>query len=139
MAFPQSRPLLLEKPQAGDMTGWPYSIIDYMSRLWNVAVTPYARLTLSVAGNANVTLKNDQMYHKILEFSGVLTGNINIFVPTNYYNTSEAFQWTVFNNTTGAFTLTVKTVAGAGILVAQGKRAILYCDGTNVVRVTPDT
>ena len=28
---------------------------------------------------------------------------------------------------------------GTGVVVAQGKRALLLADGTNVVRVTPDT
>lgn len=135
----QHAPLRLDVPQAGDMEGWPYSIIDWFRKARNLIVTPFPRLVKSVAGNVNITLVDDEYYHKILEFTGALTGNITVFVPINYYNQSEAWQWTVFNNTTGAFTLTISTVAGAGILVAQGKRAILYCDGTNVVRVTPDT
>jgi len=45
----------------------------------------------------------------------------------------------VFCNNSGAFTTTFKTAAGAGVVVAQGKRAMLVADGTNVVRVTPDT
>ncbi len=68
-----------------------------------------------------------------MEFTGVLTANINIIVAT------ITKQFTVFNNTTGAFTVTIKTSSGTGIVVGQGKRAILYCDGTNVVRVTADT
>jgi hypothetical protein len=44
----------------------------------------------------------------------------------------------IFNNTTGAYTVTVKTSAGTGIVVGQGKRAILLADGTNVVRITAD-
>ena len=37
---------------------------------------------------------------------------------------------------TGAYTLTVKPAAGSGVAVAQGQKAILYCDGTNVVAAT---
>lgn len=44
----------------------------------------------------------------------------------------------VYCNNTGAFTTTFKTAAGAGVVVAQTKRAILLADGTNVVRVTAD-
>jgi hypothetical protein len=44
----------------------------------------------------------------------------------------------VFCNNTGVFATTFKTAAGAGIVVAQTKRAILYSNGTDVVRVTAD-
>jgi len=47
-------------------------------------------------------------------------------------------QWTVYNNTTGGFSVTVKTAAGSGIAITNGSRAIVYADGTNVVRVTSD-
>lgn len=60
----------------------------------------------------------------------VLTGAVNVVVPDNER------MWNVFNNT--AQTLTFKTSAGSGIAVATNKRAILQCDGTNVVRWTAD-
>jgi len=44
----------------------------------------------------------------------------------------------VFNNTTGAFTVAVKTAAGTGVVVPPGQRAVVYCDGTNVLRATAD-
>ena len=86
-----------------------------------------ARLALSVAGSSDVTLTAAQSLHAYHEYTGTLTGNINVIVPA----TEKLFF--IFNNTTGAFTLTVKTSAGTGILVPQATRAILYCDGTNVV------
>ena len=42
----------------------------------------------------------------------------------------------VYNGTTGAFTLTLKTSGGTGIAVTQGNRVWLYCDGTNVVETS---
>ncbi len=90
-------------------------------------------LSLSVAGGTNVTLTDAQGANRILQFTGALTGNINVVLPSAIVD-----EWTVFNNTTGAFTLTVKTSGGTGIAVGQGKRCILYCDGINVVRATAD-
>ena len=84
-------------------------------------------LNLNVGGAADVTLTSAQAQNIIQQYTGVLTGNINVIVP----NTVQLYY--VFNNTSGAFTLTVKTAAGTGIQVAQGTHAILYCDGTNVV------
>lgn len=91
------------------------------------------RLSLSVAGSADVTLSvtsltaAGQAANAIFEFTGVLTGSINIITPV----TSKIYV--IYNNTTGAFNLTVKTSAGTGIIVQQGSRVILYCDGTNIV------
>lgn len=67
-----------------------------------------------------------------LDFSGVLVSNAAIEVP------ARTKSWIVRNQCTGAFTLTVKTSAGTGVVVAQGQVAILWCDGTNVVSVSTD-
>lgn len=69
----------------------------------------------------------------IREYTGTLTAGRNIIVPLPVKQSTE------FNNTTGGFALTFKTPGGTGIAVAAGKRAIVYSDGTNVVRVTADT
>ncbi|ARO88187.1 hypothetical protein EBAPG3_010575 [Nitrosospira lacus] len=83
-------------------------------------------LSLSVAGAAgDVTLTAAQARNDILNFTGALTGNRNVIVPT------VPQIWTVYNNTTGAFALTVKTAAGAGIVVTQGARLLVICDGTS--------
>lgn len=71
---------------------------------------------------------------RIMEFAGTLSAGRNVIVPA-----FAGFQWTIYNNTTGGFAITVKTSGGTGIAVAATKRAIVYCDGTNVVRVTADT
>lgn len=90
----------------------------------NFAVTI---LNLNVAGSSDVTETSAQAQNVIQQFTGLLTGNINVIVPATvqlYY---------VFNNTSGAFTLTVKTASGTGITVDQGSHTILYCDGTDIV------
>lgn len=81
---------------------------------------------------ADVTLTSDQARCKYLTTTGALTGNRNVVVPNDW-------EGVVYCNNSGAFTTTFKTSGGTGIVVAQGKRAILFADGTNVVRVTADT
>lgn len=90
------------------------------------------RVSKSVAGGVNVTLNANEYSANILEFTGEITANIQVIVPLT------AKQWTVFNNTTGAFTVTVIGATGTGVVVGQTKRAILYADGTNIVRATAD-
>jgi hypothetical protein len=90
-------------------------------------------LSKSVAGSSDVTLTDldgaiDEHRKMMMEFTGTLTGNINVIVPA----TSKLYF--IHNNTSGAFTLTVKPSAGTGIAVTQGSKDILIADGTNVVR-----
>lgn len=82
--------------------------------------------------DANTTLTFAEVRNQILQFTGTLTAARNIVLPL------KPRQWTVFNNTTGGFGLQFIGATGTGITVAAGKRAIIYADGTNVVRVTAD-
>jgi len=88
--------------------------------------------TASVAvTSADVTLKGHEHCARYLTITGALTGNRSVIVPTDW-------EGLVYCNNTGAYTTTVKTSGGSGIVVGQGKRAHLIADGTNVVRVTAD-
>jgi len=80
---------------------------------------------------ADVTLTQAQAACRYLTTTGILTGNRNVIVPNDW-------EGIVYCSNTGPYTTTFKTAAGAGIVVAQTKRAILLADGTNVVRITAD-
>ena len=97
----------------------------YLPSNGSIVVTA-ADVDLTAPANA------DKARCSYLTTTGALTANRNVIVPNNW-------QAIVCCNNSGAFTTTFKTAAGTGIVVAQGKRAILLADGTNVVRVTPDT
>lgn len=86
--------------------------------------------SVAVTG-ADVTLKGHEYAATYLTTTGVLSGNRAVIVPTDW-------RGTVYCNNTGGFTTTIKTSGGTGIPVAQGKRAMLRADGTNVVREGPD-
>lgn len=86
-----------------------------------------ARLAKSVAGAADITLTAAEALHAFHEYTGAITADINVIVPA----TDKIYL--VKNNTSGSFTLTVKTSAGTGITVPQGTTMILYCDSTNVI------
>lgn len=83
-------------------------------------------LNKNVAGAVDVALTAAEARNGIINLSGAITANINVTVPTT------ARRWTFINNTTGAFTLTVKTPLGTGYALPQGVPAALFCDGTNV-------
>jgi hypothetical protein len=92
-------------------------------------------LSKSVAGSANVTLTtgdsdpNAESAKKVIEFTGELTGNINVFIPAVENN------YIFFNNTSGSFSLTVAPTGHAanGVEILQGSHTIQYCTGDTVV------
>lgn len=84
-------------------------------------------IVINVSGTGDYTLTGAELNRISYEFTGILTGNRNIIVPASVQ------QYWVDNETTGAFTLTVKTGAGTGVVVPQTQRTILYCNGTDVI------
>ena len=92
------------------------------------------KLVRSITSDANITLLHGEALNDILEFTSSvsLTATRNVVIPL------MVKQYSVFNNTTGAQSLQFIGASGTGITVANGKRAIIYGDGTNIVRVTAD-
>jgi len=84
--------------------------------------------TVVAVSGATYTLSGSELNRIAYSFTGALTSNIDIVVPTTIQ------QYWVDNTTTGSYTLTVKTSAGTGVSINQGARAIVYCNGTNVVQ-----
>lgn len=85
-------------------------------------------LSVSLA-SADVTLSTAQNRNPVIECTGTLTANRNLIVKT------YTKHFWIYNNTSGAYTVTVKTAAGTGVEIAQGNWAKVYCDGTNVVEI----
>lgn len=92
------------------------------------AVFAFDYTVIAVGGTGNYTLTGTELNRVSYRFTGVLTGNRVIIVPATVQ------QYWVDNQTTGAYTFTVKTSAGLGVILASGERAILYSDGTDVLR-----
>lgn len=80
--------------------------------------------------SANVTLTPLQYGNPIIVITGTLTANLNLIFPT------IVNEWTVINNTTGAFTITCKTASGTGLVVNTA--ALIVGDGTNIQSAVTD-
>jgi hypothetical protein len=61
--------------------------------------------------------------------TATLTANITYTIPVGVGG-----NWIVYNNTTGAFTVTFAVASGGGtsVVLGQGTRTLLFSDGTNV-------
>lgn len=88
---------------------------------------------VNVPGSGAYTLTGTELNRIAYKFTGLLTGDRQIIVP------STVQQYWIDNSTTGAFTLTIKTSGGAGISLATGQRAIFYCNGSDIVDADTST
>jgi hypothetical protein len=91
-------------------------------------------VTVSVAGAANVVASAAQARggrnKGMTNLTGALTGNIAYVLPT------LAGSYVVRNSTTGAFTLTIRTPSGTGVVITAGDIRVLVCDGTDFFGTT---
>jgi hypothetical protein len=87
------------------------------------------KLTKSIAGGAGtVALSAAEALNGFIDLTGAITGNKIVTVPA-----APAMTWTVRNATSGNFSVTFKTAAGAGVVIPQGITQLLASDGVNVV------
>jgi len=127
---------------AANPTGWSGPVNDD----WDVIDTALGgRLALNATGSVGtVNLTITQTRNPIITITGAMTGNAVYTLPENT-NASAIVggQWIIYNNTSGNYTVTITPISGGGTSVecAQGKRTIIYSDGTNVAiaddRVAP--
>lgn len=102
-------------------------------------------ISIDVAGSASVTLTRTQALNTFFKFTGLLTGGITVYFPViaNLAITpptttvGSVRQFSVWNATTGAFSLTIKTsaVGSSGVAVTQGTKSLLAHDGTDVFAI----
>lgn len=88
------------------------------------------KTTKSVAGSANVTLTLDDLRKECLILEGALTGNITVSLPLTADH--AGYQWTIDNETTGAYTLGVKVGAGDAVSIPQGACMPVLWNGTEL-------
>lgn len=93
----------------------------------------FTQLALSVTGGT-LTLSSAQGANIIQEYSGVLTSNQIVVLP------STVQLYSLQNGTSGSYTLTFKTAGvGSTVTVGQGQTALVVSDGTNVYSTTSNT
>lgn len=109
-------------------------VLSVFKTAWSAGVSTNAQAAISMTADSNKTVTAAEAAAGILS----VTSTLSLTVTRNVVLPLTARQWTVFNGTTGAQSLQFIGATGTGVTVANGKRAVLYSDGTNIVRVTPD-
>ena len=143
MASSYTSRLKLERQTSGENSGTWGDLVNYTFNRLDAGIDGWANV--NVAGSTNVTLTSnnstlntddsttdDELHNRTLELFGTLTGNINVFTG----DVENSF--TVFNNTTGSYTLTFGPTTGTGVTLAQGAKTIVYSDGSTMLDVMAD-
>ena len=133
MASSASDLIKFEKQATGEnATTWGTKANTAMSRIEEAIA---GMTTITVTGS-NYTLDDTQYSENssttseshlhIIKTTGTLTGNRDVIVP------ARTKTYLIWNTNGGAYTLTVKTASGSGVIIPQNGCQHVYCDGTNV-------
>ena len=121
--------LKLTLPADGD-TNWGTVVNTGITSLIDSSVAGTASVAHDNTANYTLTSVNgtaDEARKMFLNITGTLTADRNVVCPT------ASKLYFITNSTTGGFSVTLKTSAGTGILVPNGRSVVLYCNATNVV------
>ena len=96
------------------------AIVGYTSQ----AVTDGADTTIAITNGASSVGRNYS-----INLTGALTAARNVIVPA--VNKTYVF----INSTTGGFAVTVKVSGQTGVIIANGKKALVYVNSTDVIEI----
>jgi len=134
MASTYSTNLKLELIGTGDQSGtWGATTNTNMGTLIEQAIAGYATQAVTDSGVATVLTIPDGASstgrNYVITLTGALTAARTVEVPA--VNKPYIF----FNSTTGGFAVTVKVTGQTGVVIANGKKAIVYTNSTDVIEV----
>ena len=117
----------IEKPANGDYVNtWSTPV----NSDWDIIDASLGgTTTLNATGaSGTVTLSTSQYRPPTIIITGVLTSNVTYRIPSGVGG-----HWVIYNNTSGAFSITIDSGGGGtSTTVAQGFRVLVYSDGTNI-------
>jgi len=136
MASSYSTDLKLELMVTGENAGTWGDITNTNLNILQQAIGGYQEI--SIAGGAQTTalvfsngvISNGK--NAVIKLTGAITGNQIVTIPDGIEKT-----YIIYNGTTGAFTVQIKTVSGTGPTFATTDKGFksVFADGTNIVDV----
>ena len=133
MASSYSTDLKLELMVTGENSGTWGDKTNTNLNLIQQAIAGYEAIDVSSGATLAMTNANlSNARNAVLKLTGTITGNVDVTCPDSIEKT-----YVVQNGTSGAHTVTFKTVSGTGATFSTTDKGIkvLFSDGTNVVDV----
>jgi hypothetical protein len=133
MASTYSPNLKIELIATGEQSGtWGVTTNTNLGTLLEEAIAGYVTQAVTDGAATVLTIPNGATSNGrnyVIELTGALTANRTVEVP------AVDKPYIFFNNTTGGFSVTVKVSGQTGVTIANGKRAIVYTNSTDVIDV----
>jgi hypothetical protein len=136
MASSYSTNLKIELITSGEQeNSWGNTTNDNFSDVLEQAIVGYGSAQFSSDADLTLTLVNSVSAQEARCFVLNVTSTTSLTATRSLIVPTIEKPYVIFNNTTGGQSITVKTVAGSGVTVPNGKKMFLYTDGTNVVDI----
>lgn len=123
--------LAINLPNDGEYSGtWGQITNNNLGTLVEQSISGYVTQGITDGADTVITIPlgaTGVARNMYIEGTGNLTAQRNLVVPT-----LNKKLYLFFNNTTNNQSVQVKTSGGTGVVVANGARAFLVCDGVNV-------
>jgi hypothetical protein len=126
----------IEKPAYNDYAANPTGWSGPVNTDWDIIDKAFGGVTVKnptgVSGTVNLVASEYQSAIIVIgvavSTAATLTANVVYTIPSGVGGV-----WSVFNNTTGAYTVTFSNLGGGSSVVAvQGIRTLIFSDGTNI-------
>jgi len=133
MVSSYSTDLKLELMVTGENAGTWGDITNTNLVILQQAIAGYQTVALNATTGATLTFTNGALSNgknAVIELTGTITGNVSVIIPDGIEKT-----YLVKNNTTGAFTVQIKTTSGTGPTFAAANKGVklVYSNGTDVI------
>jgi hypothetical protein len=137
MASSYSTDLKLEIQVTGENAGTWGDITNTNLVILQQAIAGYESVALNATTGVTLTYTNGALSNgknAVLELSGTITGNVDVTIPSDATGPDEKV-YVIKNNTSGAFTVTVKVAGQTGVTFSATDKGtkLLYLNGTDVV------
>ena len=133
MASTYSTNLKIELIGTGDQSGtWGNTTNTNLGTLIEEAIAGYVTQAVTDGAATVLTIPNGASSNGrnyVIELTGTLTAARTVEVP------AVDKPYIFFNNTTGGYAVTVKVSGQTGVTIANGKKAIVYTNSTDVIEV----
>ena len=116
MANSTSANLKLTVQATGENSGTWGQITNTNLLILEQAIGGYEAVALNATTGATLTFTNGALSNgknAVIELTGTITTNVNVTIPDSVEKT-----YYIYNNTSGAFTVTFKTSSGSGVVFA---------------------
>ena len=134
MASSYSTNLKIELQATGENSGtWGTITNTNLGTALEQAVVGYGNPSYPSDANLTLTYTDTNAAQAARALVLNVTSAVSLTVTRELVVPTIQKQYIVQNNTTGSQSITVKTSAGTGITVPNGRKAHLYVDGTNVI------